>query len=472
MAIYLWLGLLLTELAGTMRSAILQPDVPAHMFPAKKATEASKAQPGKPTNKSTSKRTSSKPKAGSKRRASETGFDEFGDASIDDADLVLAENGGFENIDDFDDEARPNSKVPRKKQKVSNTQDIETATQEPRQLENGKWACNHNCKDKNNCKHLCCREGLDKKPKPSKARTSKKETDTSADPKQTQLSMQVSKRAKTPAATQSPQTERSMPAPQRNPPKGPEMHNLNTLHNNVKSNTQSIPLLSASSSRTYKASSPVVLPHRPAQSRSKTSEAARRAAQSVYSDEFGDIDGISLFDEPAAAVVTTCPSPPPQPESDLFETSFSDMLDDFPPAAKDDPLIRIPAATQDDQAKAFSSHDFDDDIIMLSAEQRFGDTRKPDPGSIRQVVGKPAAPFLETSSDSAAFDLGFTKYQTHSSTIANKAIDNVSAVSKGLEPPHDNAVNRDVVEERPTSSDSATKFFMEELGTDLFNYVG
>jgi hypothetical protein len=472
MTIYLWLGLLLTETAGTMRSAILQPDVPTHMFPAKKATENSKAQPGKPTSKSTSKRTSSKAKTGSKRRASETGFDEFGDASIDDADLVLAENGGFENIDDFDDEARPNSKAPRKKQKVSNTQDVETASQEPRQLENGKWACNHNCKDKKNCKHLCCREGLDKPRKPSKPRTGRKERDTSADPKQTQLSMPVSKGAKAPAATQSPQTERSMPAPQRNPPKGPEMYNLNTLHNNVKSNTQSIPLLSASSSRTYKASSPVVLPHRPAQSRTKNSEAARRAAQSVYSDEFDDIDDMSLFDEPAAPVAPTRPSPPPQPESDLFETDFGDMLDDFPPAAKDDPLIRIPAKPQDDQAKAFPSHDFDDDIIMLSAEQHLGDSRKPDPGSIRQSAGKPAAPFLETSSDSAAFDLGFTKNQAHSSTIANKAIGNVSAVSKGHEPPHDNTVNRDVVEERPTSSDSATKFFMEELGTDLFNYVG
>ena len=28
------------------------------------------------------------------------------------------------------------------------------------------------------------------------------------------------------------------------------------------------------------------------------------------------------------------------------------------------------------------------------------------------------------------------------------------------------------VEERPASSDSATRHFMEELGADLFNYVG
>jgi hypothetical protein len=455
-----------------MRSAILQPDVPTHMFPAKIATEDSKAEPGKSTSKSSSKSTSkrilSKPKAGSKRRASETGFDEWGDAGVDDEDLALAENRGFENIDDFDDEARPNSKAPKKKQKVPNTQDDETTAQEPQQLENGKWACNHNCKDKKNCKHLCCREGLDK---PRKPKTGRKERDTSADPKQTQLSMPVSKKVKAPAATQSQQTERSAPAPQRNAPKGPEMHNLNALHSNVTSNIRSVPLLSGSSSRTYKASSPIVLP-RPGQPRSKTSEAARRAAQSVYSDDFDDIEDMSLFDEPAAVVAPARPSPPPQPESDMFETDFGDMLDDYCLAAKDDPPLRIPSTPQDDLAKTFSSHDFDDDIITLSDGKSLSDARKPDPRNVRQVAGKSAAPFLEASRDSAAFDLGFTKNQAHSSTIANNAIGNVPVVSKGHEPPHDTAVNRDVVEDRPTSSDSATKVFMEEFGTDLFNYVG
>lgn len=38
----------------------------------------------------------------------------------------------------------------------------------PTQLDNGKWACNHKCKDKSACKHLCCREGVDKAPKPPK----------------------------------------------------------------------------------------------------------------------------------------------------------------------------------------------------------------------------------------------------------------------------------------------------------------
>ncbi|KAJ5637866.1 hypothetical protein N7490_007745 [Penicillium lividum] len=41
---------------------------------------------------------------------------------------------------------------------------------EPARLANGNWACNHKCKDKTSCKHLCCRTGLEKPPKPGKKR--------------------------------------------------------------------------------------------------------------------------------------------------------------------------------------------------------------------------------------------------------------------------------------------------------------
>ncbi|KAF3101005.1 Sec63 [Orbilia oligospora] len=36
---------------------------------------------------------------------------------------------------------------------------------EPKQRPDGKWDCNHRCADKSVCRHLCCREGLDKRPK-------------------------------------------------------------------------------------------------------------------------------------------------------------------------------------------------------------------------------------------------------------------------------------------------------------------
>lgn len=62
---------------------------------------------------------------------------------------------------------------------------VEIEEPAPIQLENGRWACNHKCKDKtvygslshclmqvltgSRCKHFCCRDGLDKPPKPSRS---------------------------------------------------------------------------------------------------------------------------------------------------------------------------------------------------------------------------------------------------------------------------------------------------------------
>ncbi|KAJ8087976.1 ATP-dependent DNA helicase MER3 [Marasmius tenuissimus] len=50
-----------------------------------------------------------------------------------------------------------------------------TATEylpEPEQLPNGNYRCNHSCKDKTACRHLCCREGLPKPSKPGKTQAS------------------------------------------------------------------------------------------------------------------------------------------------------------------------------------------------------------------------------------------------------------------------------------------------------------
>ncbi|PWW77261.1 P-loop containing nucleoside triphosphate hydrolase protein [Tuber magnatum] len=45
----------------------------------------------------------------------------------------------------------------------------EVESQEPHQLPNGNWACKHRCGDKSRCKHFCCREGLEKRPKAVKS---------------------------------------------------------------------------------------------------------------------------------------------------------------------------------------------------------------------------------------------------------------------------------------------------------------
>ena len=67
---------------------------------------------------------------------------------------------------------------------AENSYPIDTADLwEPQRLRNGKWACNHPCKDKNACKHLCCREGLDKPPKAPKRKVHN-DADSALKPKQ------------------------------------------------------------------------------------------------------------------------------------------------------------------------------------------------------------------------------------------------------------------------------------------------
>ncbi|KAJ5296062.1 hypothetical protein N7508_010883 [Penicillium antarcticum] len=52
------------------------------------------------------------------------------------------------------------------------TGEQEDESPEPIRLANGKWACNHRYQtDCPSCKHFCCRDGLDKPPKPAKKRT-------------------------------------------------------------------------------------------------------------------------------------------------------------------------------------------------------------------------------------------------------------------------------------------------------------
>lgn len=101
-------------------------------------------------------------------------MDEFDDG-IDDDELVKASLNDldFSHIDDY---ANPTDALTRANT-AKNTAKTKGRAQEPsqspreqedrgpRQLENGKWACNHPCKDKDACKHLCCKQGMDKPPK-------------------------------------------------------------------------------------------------------------------------------------------------------------------------------------------------------------------------------------------------------------------------------------------------------------------
>jgi ATP-dependent DNA helicase HFM1/MER3 len=146
----------------------VKPQIAPSMFPAAKASS-----PDGPQRSNTSKRRAEPTKAIRKRS---NASDDFGDDGIDDEELVRAMHGDleFEHIDNFpnptDASTRKNTvknKLTSKAKNQSKTGNTSTDddTQEPLQLSNGKWACKHACKDKNACKHLCCKEGMDKPPK-------------------------------------------------------------------------------------------------------------------------------------------------------------------------------------------------------------------------------------------------------------------------------------------------------------------
>ena len=230
--------LMCDEIAGTMRYAILRPEIPPIAFPASKPIEETKQRPPVPNAPNTSKRRAS---AGQARRTSGIDSDEFGDEELDDADLARAEAEDFIDIDEFDGPSNGNKEPPKKKRKTS-TQALSNDDWEPQQLPNGNWACKHACNDKTKCKHMCCHEGLEKKPKPQKAKESKKLTAPDSDPKQTQLSMSTTKKSNPPSSTQ-PSEGRAVVKPQYKAEQSKEARELNRLHESVKTKTPKVPVL-------------------------------------------------------------------------------------------------------------------------------------------------------------------------------------------------------------------------------------
>lgn len=174
------------DIAATQRSVIVKPTIPAFMFPVARITEEQHQSTDLASNV---QRVQARRHNPTQTQATMTNRadDPFDDDSIDDADLVSAETKGFAHIDQFEStEEREDTRRVRIDAKNS------AQPREPQQMLNGRWACNHACKDKSKCKHLCCREGLDKPPKPAKQKPIKKDQ-SSPDPKQTQLTMSVSK---------------------------------------------------------------------------------------------------------------------------------------------------------------------------------------------------------------------------------------------------------------------------------------
>jgi len=155
-----------------MRAAAVKPQVAASMFPTPKRLESER--PASHQSNMSKRRTETTRPS---RKVSATS-DDYGDGDVDDDALV---NASFRDLDfdHIENYADPVDSITRKntaKNKVTKIKDdgksrrlarpIDTTTEqgdaEPVQLANGKWACNHPCKDRSACKHQCCKTGMDK----------------------------------------------------------------------------------------------------------------------------------------------------------------------------------------------------------------------------------------------------------------------------------------------------------------------
>jgi ATP-dependent DNA helicase HFM1/MER3 len=151
----------------------VKPQIAPSTFPANSPPETET-----PHQSNMSKRRTDTLKAG--RRPSTTS-DDFGDDDLDDDTLAKAAlcDLDFDHIENYanplDDMTRKNTsknKAIKEKSTAKNKSvlrpldaNADDDSLEPVQLANGKWACNHACKDRNACKHMCCKNGMDKPPK-------------------------------------------------------------------------------------------------------------------------------------------------------------------------------------------------------------------------------------------------------------------------------------------------------------------
>lgn len=213
-------------LAGTLRHAVLKHNVPPSAFPPPKTVaETKRLQEATKNTPNSSKRRIS-------TVASNDTNNEFGDAGLADDDLAAVGEDGFVDIDQID--ATDIVFQPVKKQKTSRTNKTSAPFDwQPRQLANGRWACNHTCGDTKKCNHKCCEIGLEKKPRPPKQKSSKKSEDSKSTHTQTQLDMSASKPlAETAYAdlTSDNSPPHSTGPTRKKKPDPPQMQQLNRLH--------------------------------------------------------------------------------------------------------------------------------------------------------------------------------------------------------------------------------------------------
>lgn len=171
-------GLKLIASAGTMRQAETRPNIPASRFPKpvffrEEQSVAKKHARAERPEMNTSKRRIND--VLSVRELSVTDrLDEYGDDGLLDSDLnnlIEEEPTRFEHIDNYEICARENVERSFAGAIGEDNKRLKFDTEVLVRLPNGKFACRHQCRDKTSCRHLCCREGLDRPPRGAKKET-------------------------------------------------------------------------------------------------------------------------------------------------------------------------------------------------------------------------------------------------------------------------------------------------------------
>ena len=293
--------------------------------------------------------------------------DDYGDNEIDDNELLNMPLGDldFDDIDNFANVIRDPTQDNTFNNKPSKGKDrarpVDTAAddsdeQRPVQLDNGKWACNHKCKDKTACKHICCRVGIDKPPKkPAKKATHDKNASQPAsqmsNPKdkklQTKLQLTATKR-KNPQAVE----ELDLTQPEKKSKcdpvsKNPEYRRLEHLHQSIQKNK---PTTSAST----------IFPKRSEQTYDESGQGLSFLQQPLTSrhetsSDYGDIN-IDEF--------------PPEPSNNENKFLYTIPIPAFTAAVAMDHTAKAPVTSR--QSDKF---DYDNDSLLSDAMVGLADSQ-------------------------------------------------------------------------------------------------
>ena len=177
----IWLGLISCAV-GTLKYATLHPKIPDSLFtdprgrplPLPRAEDRSRCSATRCLDQRPTQ------EADRTKAESEEEYDAIDDTTL----MEVAEDPAFTTLEYGVTDSLSGSKDqltwPGKQRATSKPSAVgQSNSWQPKRMANGRWRCKHNCKK--DCKHVCCNEGLEKKPKPPKTQDLEQEEHHSLD---------------------------------------------------------------------------------------------------------------------------------------------------------------------------------------------------------------------------------------------------------------------------------------------------